>query len=138
MSSRTPSKIAIIALMALGSVAMWVVNPVAWIWGVSQIAESSQIKMSHVVMIMVGIPLTMVVFGKGLGALNRLYGRVSGTAPTVKVVAPWHRSMRDERDAGAPRTILDVVMVCSVALALLVLGIWFLFFAEGGGLPNSA
>lgn len=138
MSSRTPAKAAIIALMALGSVAMWVVNPVAWIWGVSQIAESSQIKMSHVLLIMAGIPLTMVVLGKVLGALNRLYGRVSGTAPTVRVVAPWRRSMRDERDAGTPRTMLDIVMVCSVALALLAMGIWFFFFAEGGGLPNSA
>ncbi|MBA3585043.1 MAG: hypothetical protein H0W36_11050 [Gemmatimonadetes bacterium] len=137
MGSRTPSKIAIIALMALGSVAMWVVNPVAWIWGVSQLAESSQVQMIHVVMIMAGIPVTMVAFGLGLGALNRLYGRVSGTGPTVRVAAPWQRSMRDERDSGAPRTVLDVVMVCSVALALLAMGVWFLFFAQGGGLPSA-
>jgi hypothetical protein len=136
MRRATVAKAAIVAAMALGSVLMWIVNPVAWIWGVSQLADSSQVTMGQVVLILIGIPGTMVVLGSGLGALNRLYGRVSGTTSTVKVVAPWHRSMRAERDAGAPRTILDVVMVCSVSLALLALGVWFAVFAHGGGLPN--
>lgn len=137
MNGAAPAKkLALITAMALGSVLMWVVNPVAWIWGVSQLADSSQVSMGQIVVIMVGIPGTMVLMGQGLGALNRLYGRVSGSQPTVRVQAPWHRSLRDDRDAGTPRTILDVVMVCSVLAALLALGVWFLFFAEGGGLPN--
>lgn len=116
---------------------MWVVNPVAWIWAVSQFAGSSQVTMGQIVLILVGIPVTMAVFGRALGALNRLYGRVTGSAPTVRVVAPWHRSLRAERDAGAPRTVLDVVMVTSVAIALIAMAVWFLFFAKGGGLPSA-
>jgi hypothetical protein len=123
--------------MAVGSIAMWVVNPVAWIWAVSQFAGSSQVTMGQIVLILVGIPVTMAVFGRALGALNRLYGRVTGSAPTVRVVAPWHRSLRAERDAGAPRTVLDVVMVTSVAIALIAMAVWFLFFAKGGGLPSA-
>jgi hypothetical protein len=123
--------------MAVGSIAMWVVNPIAWIWVVSQFAESSQVSMGHIAVILVGIPATMAVFGKGLGALNRLYGRVTGAGPTVRAVAPWHRSLRGERDAGAPRTVLDVVMVVSVAIALVAMAVWFLFLAEGGGLPSA-
>ncbi len=42
--------------------------------------------------------------------------------------------MRGERDAGHPRTVLDVVMVLSVGLAMVCLGVWFFFFAEGGGI----
>lgn len=133
-----PARIAIIVLMAIGSVAMWLVNPIAWIWGVSQLSDSTQVRTVHVVVIMAGIAGTMVVFGRALGALNRLYARVSRPAdgPAARVIAPWRRSLRDGRDSGAPRTVLDVVMVCSVCLALLAMGVWFFFFAHGGGLPR--
>lgn len=136
MNGSLAAKGAIIVVMALGSVVMWLVNPVAWIWGVSQLADSTQVTMTQIVVLMVGIPGTMVVLGQALGRLNRLYGRVSGQQPSVRIAAPWHRSMRDSRDAGAPRTILDVVMVASVAVAIALMGVWFAFFAHGGGLPN--
>lgn len=124
----------LIALMAAGSVLMWLGVPFLWIYGVSQSVESSQPQMGPYVLLLFGIPASMVVVGKLLGRLNRVYGEVTNTTPEVKVVLPWHRSMRGERDAGHPRTILDVVMVLSVALALTLMGIWFFFFAEGGGI----
>lgn len=129
-------RIALIVAMAAGSIVMWVVNPVAWIWAVSQMADSTQVSMGQIVLLMAGIPATMVVVGKGLGRLNQYYGHVTGSSPTIKIVAPWHRSLRDERDAGHPRSVLDVVMVASVGVALALMGVWFAFFAEGGGLPN--
>ncbi len=76
----------------------------------------------------------MVILGKGLSTLNRTYGQVTGTTPHVHIHAPWLRSMRGASDEGQPRTILDVVMVLSVGVALLCLGVWFFFFAEGGGI----
>ena len=45
------------------------------------------------------------------------------------------RSMRDGRDSGRGTTVLDVVMVWSVALALLCFGVWFFAFA-GSSLPS--
>ena len=108
----------LIALMALGSVILWLGVPFAWLYAVSQIYDSSEPKMGSFVMVLVGIPLTMVVVAKLLGRLNRIYGEITNTTPQVRVVLPWHRSMRDERDAGYPATILDVVMVCSVAFAV--------------------
>ena len=124
----------LIALMAFGSVMMWLGVPFLWIYGVSKSVESSQPTMGPYVLLLFGIPLSMVIVGKLLGRLNRVYGEVTNTTPEVKVVLPWHRSMRGERDAGHPRTILDVVMVLSVALAMTLMGIWFFFFAEGGGI----
>jgi hypothetical protein len=47
----------------------------------------------------------------------------------------WMKSMRGERDSGRPRSVLDVVMVWSVALALLCFGVWFFAFA-GSSLPT--
>lgn len=125
----------LIGLMAIGSLVLWIGVPLGWIWLASNIVDSSEPSMTPYVMVLVGIPLTMVVVGKGLAQLNRVYGEVTGTTPTVRVVLPWHRSMRGERDAGHPRTILDVVMVCSVAIALVLFALWFFLFA-GSSIPT--
>jgi uncharacterized oligopeptide transporter (OPT) family protein len=85
--------------------------------------------------VLVGIPVSMIVVGKALSRLNRAYGDVTGTTPTGRMRNPWMRSLRGERDSGRPRTVLDVVMVWSVALALLSLAIWFFVFA-GSSLPS--
>ena len=137
MSRHTPARIAIVGLMALGSVAMWVLNPIAWIWGVARLADSTQLRMGHAVAIVAGTALTMAVLAWGLSALDRAYGRLIGSEPPARAVAPWRRSLRDERDPYGPRTALDVVMVCSVGLALLALAVWFVFLARGGGLPAA-
>lgn len=125
----------LIGLMAIGSVVLWIGVPLGWIWLASNIVDSSEPSMTPYVMVLVGIPLTMVVVGKGLAQLNRVYGEVTGTTPTVRVVLPWHRSMRGERDAGHPRTVLDVVMVCSVTVALVLFVLWFFLFA-GSSIPT--
>ena len=101
----------LIGLMAIGSVVLWIGVPLGWIWLASNIVDSSEPSLTPYVMVLVGIPLTMVVVGKGLSQLNRVYGEVTGTTPTVRVVLPWHRSMRGERDAGHPRTILDLSLI---------------------------
>lgn len=128
------STVVLIALMAVGSISLWLGIPVAWIYLASRLVDSSQPTMGPYVMVLVGIPVSMVVVGKLLSKLNRVYGRVTHTTPSVRVRAPWMRSMRDGRDVGQPRTILDVVMVISVSLALTCFGIWFFLFAEGGGI----
>jgi hypothetical protein len=43
--------------------------------------------------------------------------------------------MRGERESGHPRTVLDVVMVISVAIAVVASAIWFFGFA-GSSLPT--
>ncbi|MND07771.1 hypothetical protein D3C83_299880 [compost metagenome] len=48
---------------------------------------------------------------------------------------PWHRGLRSENEGRAPRTVLDVVMVISVAIGVVAMGIWFFFFA-GSSLPT--
>ncbi len=127
--------VALIAVMAVGSVVMWLGVPYGWVYVVSKQVESSQPTMGPYIVLLFGIPLTMAVVGKLLGALNRFYGRVTDTTPEIHVVLPWQRSMRGERDAGHPRTILDVVMVISVAVALTAFGGWFFLFA-GSPLPS--
>jgi hypothetical protein len=127
--------VTLIGLMAIGSVMMWLGVPVFWLWLASRIVKSSQPSLGPYVMVLIGIPLSMVILGKLLSRLNRVYGDLTGTTQRVKVRMPWMKSMRGERDSGRPRTILDVVMVCSVSIALVAFGIWFFVFA-GSSLPT--
>jgi hypothetical protein len=125
----------LIALMAVGSIVLWLGIPVGWLYLVSRLVDSSQPSMGPYVLLIVGIPASMIVVGKALSKLNRVYGEVMGTTPTARTRSPWMKSMRGERDSGRPRTVLDVVMVWSVALALLCFGVWFFAFA-GSSLPS--
>jgi hypothetical protein len=125
----------LIAVMAIGSILLWLGIPVGWLCLVSRLVKSSQPSMGPYVLLLVGIPASMVVVGKGLSALNRAYANLVGTAPTTRMRSSWMKSMRGERDGGRPRSVLDVVMVWSVALALLCFGVWFFAFA-GSSLPT--
>jgi hypothetical protein len=87
-------------------------------------------------LVIAGIIVSAVLMAKLLSKLNRVYGSVTKAPPVMKVRMPWHRSMRGEDDSRQPRTVLDVVMVCSVSVAMTVFGIWFFFFA-GSSLPSG-
>jgi hypothetical protein len=125
----------LIALMAIGSIVLWLGIPIGWVYLASRIARSSQPSMGPYLLILVGIPASMVVVGKLLSRLNRTYGAVTGAPPAARSRSAWMRSLRGERDSGRPRTMLDVVMVWSVALALVCFAIWFFAFA-GSSLPT--
>jgi hypothetical protein len=125
----------LIVLMAIGSVVLWLGIPVGWLYLASRLVKSSQPSLGPYVLVLVGIPASMVVVGKLLSRLNRAYGEMTGTTPAPRVRSPWMQSMRGERDSGRPRTVLDVVMVWSVTLALLAFAIWFFLFA-GSSLPS--
>ena len=101
----------------------------------SRLVSSSQPSMGPYLLVLVGIPTSMVVVGKLLSKLNRVYGEVTNTTTQTRMRNPWLKSMRGERDSGRPRSVLDVVMVWSVALAVLCFGVWFFLFA-GSSLPN--
>ena len=136
---RAPNRIAavgLILLMALGSVFLWVAIPVGWLLIASRLTDSSQPSLGPYLVVIIGIPVSMFVVGRLLARLNGAYESVTGQEATVRVQMPWHRSMRGEREDPRPRTVLDVVMVCSVGLALLVFGIWFFVFA-GSSLPGA-
>ncbi|HKE77925.1 MAG TPA: hypothetical protein VKB54_01410 [Solirubrobacteraceae bacterium] len=125
----------LIALMAIGSIVLWLGIPLGWLYLVSRLVNSSQPSMGPYILVLVGIPASMVIVGKLLSKLNRVYGDVTGTTPTGRARTPWLRSMRGERDTARPRTVLDVVMIWSVALALVCFAIWFFVFA-GSSLPT--
>jgi hypothetical protein len=127
---RQVAKVALIALMALGSLALWIGSPLGWLWIASQMQKDSQeAGFGPYLLVLVGIVVTGVVLAKLLARVNTAYGTVSGEPAVVRLRLPWLRSMRGEDEGAAPRTVLDVVMVISVTLGAIALTIWFFFFA---------
>jgi hypothetical protein len=133
--------VGIIALMAAGSVALWIGDPLLWMWITARLQSGTQASMGPYALAVLGILLTAVAIGKSLSWLNRLYGEVTGTAPTVRIVVPWRRSYRGEsgkdEDAKLPVSLLDVVMVISVVLAVLALVTWFVIVQPAPPLPGG-
>jgi hypothetical protein len=131
-----PVALMLILLMALGSVFLWIVVPVGWLWIASHITKTSAPTLGPYLLVIFAVPVTMVIVGKLLFRTNRLYERVTGQDAEVRVQLPWHKSLRDSSSSGRTTTVLDVVMIASVGVALLGFGVWFFLFA-GSSLPGA-
>lgn len=127
----------LVLLMAIGSIAMWLVTPAFWLWVASRMTSSTQPSAGPYLLVLAGTVVTMIVLGKALGSLNRAHQRVIGAEEERRRQATWMKSMRGERQAvERPQGVLEVVMLVSVGLALAVMGVWFFAFA-GSSLPGS-
>ena len=134
-SSWNPAAVMLVALMALGSVVMWLGVPLALVYLASKLADSPEPSMGPYLLIILGLPIGMAVVGKGLGALNRAHIRV--TDREVDAYRPgWTRSMRGERTVNRRGGVLDRVMIFSVGVAALAFAVWFFGFA-GSSLPGG-
>jgi hypothetical protein len=135
-STWSPVSLFLIALMAIGSVIMWLGVPVGLIYLASRLADSPNPSMGPYLLILVGLPLGMTIVGKALGALDRYHGRLTGLDDGKPQQAAWMKSMRGDRERKRRRSVLDSVMIISVGVALLLFGIWFFAFA-GSSLPGA-
>src|SRR3954452_11627609 len=90
-----PVALMLVLLMALGSVFLWIVVPVGWLWIASHATKTSAPTLGPYLLVIFAIPVTMFIVGKVLFKTNRLYERVTGQDAEVRVHMPWHRSLRD-------------------------------------------
>ena len=132
----SPVALLLVLLMAAGSIVMWIGLPLGLIWLTSALTDSTQPSLGPYVLILVGLPVGMFAIGKVLGTLDRAHGRITGRVEERPQRAAWLRSMRDEQDPRrGQRSVLDTVMIVSVALAVAAGAVWFLAFA-GSPLPG--
>lgn len=132
----TPVALFLILLMAAGSVILWIGIPIGWIYAVSNMVNSSQPSLGPYVLLIIGIPVTMAIWGKLLFSLDHVYAKVTGQDSEVRFRAPWLKSMRGERNVQRRLTVLEMTMIVSVSVALVGFAIWFFGFA-GSSLPNT-
>lgn len=128
-SPYSPPAMALVLLMAVGSVVMWIGVPLGLIYAASQLADSSKPSAGPYLLIILGLPVGMAVVGKFLGWLDRLHGKLTGRHEE-RHRATWLRSMRAERTSTRRGGVLDTVMIVSVALALVAFAVWFFGFAD--------
>ena len=134
-SAWSPAAVALVALMALGSVVMWLGVPLGLVYVASKLADTPNPTMGPYLLVILGLPVGMAVVGKGLGALNRAHVRLTG-AETDDYRPGWTRSMRGERRVDRRNGVLDRVMIVSVAVAGIAFAVWFFGFA-GSSLPTG-
>ena len=130
-----PAAILLVALMAIGSVVMWIGVPLALIYLASKLADTPNPSLGPYLVVLLGLPVGMALVGKGLGALNRAHIRVTG-AEVDQYRPGWTRSMRGERTVERRGGVLDRVMIVSVVVAGIAFAVWFFGFA-GSSLPGS-
>jgi hypothetical protein len=125
----------LIAVMVLGSMVLWLVVPVAWLWLASQIDQSIQASMRAYAVIAIGVPSTMLALFWLLRRLDIFHQRVTGHEQRRKLAPAWRRSLSEERNLLSETSALDVILVATAIAALVTLVIWFLFIA-GSSLPQ--
>jgi hypothetical protein len=125
---------ALLALMVLGSLAIWTAIPIAGLWVASQLTDSAiDVGTAPLIVVAGGIPVAMVFTVRLLARVERSYVRVTGTDPNSRVVPAWGRSLGDPSSERSG--VLDRIMVGSVVVVVAALAVWFFAFA-GSSLPG--
>lgn len=128
-------RVVLLAAMVVGSFLMWTAVPAAWLWIAGRFSRVSQSDMTSIVIVMTGIPATMVFVARGLGRLDARYTKRFGPETESRIVRTrWLQSLRGETEHD-PITILDKIVVVNVLLALIAAATWFVLFSGGALAP---
>lgn len=103
--------------MFIIGVLMWAGVPGAWLYIGSQIKGATDSLGLALLVMAIGAVVTVIGLVKLLGVLNR----------------SWFEEFVQLNDRKPLRTPLEPVLVISAMIALAVFGVWFTFFAGGGG-----
>lgn len=113
------SAILLLAIMAGGSLLLWVGVPVGWLWIASQFQAETGSLGGAVAIAMVGTVVSIVLVVRLLSALSAAYRRL--------------RVARGLEDTG--HFALEAVMVTTAGIALLAFSAWFFLFSGSSPIP---
>jgi heme/copper-type cytochrome/quinol oxidase subunit 2 len=117
--SRLESAVLLVAIMLLGSLALWFGVPLGWLWVGSRIQGGTNSVELALGAMMIGMVLTIAALVLFLARLNRAH---------VELQARRGRAIR-----GA--TALERVLVASAAAAVVGFGVWFFGFSGSEPIP---
>lgn len=115
----------VLALLTAGCFLLWIGVPVGVMWAAGEVTSSAA---EHYLIALPAVIVGMVVWGRGLFWLNRLYVRIQLGSDAVR----RHADDEHEEDLG-PRWIrgpLEPLLILTLVLALIALFIWFFTIAE--------
>jgi hypothetical protein len=118
-------------VIVAGSALVWIGVPAAGFWAAAQVTSDG---VGAVLLALLVIPPTMATFGWLLYLAGARYEALRGRPSRRRSAPAWRVSLSEERaDArrrAGGRPLVDVAMTVSAAVALVVLTVWFFFFAE--------
>lgn len=117
--------VVVVALMALGSLALWTAVPVAWLWFTREVEPG----VTRYVVAVAGSAMTMVVGAAFLFRLQAAYARMTHVAGPPAGPPGWRRSVSDDR-ARRRLTLIEIFLIGSALIALLVLVGWWAFLSD--------
>jgi hypothetical protein len=121
----------LVALMALGSLALWIALPAAWLW----VTRDMDSFATRFLIVLAGCVITMVSAGVLLYRVEAVYFRAIGRA-TPDVEPPRYlRTVAEERQPRRGLTLLEIFLVVSALVGLLALVAWWAFLADS---PNPS
>lgn len=124
-------RFALAALTALLAVNLWTGAPLFAVWVGSRVQRGTALTMTSVMVVMGVLAVTVAILVYLLTRVEAAYKVVTGQ-PTQRRVAPWLRSLRDERAEIAERRPLsgfEKALVGAVVVAGIAFEVWFFFFA---------
>lgn len=129
--SRRSQTAAVVALMALGSLALWLAVPAAWLWLTRDMDSAG----ARFLIAVPAIVLNMAAVGWLLQRLEEVYFRVSGTTPPEPEAPSYLRRARDGGRRRRDLTLLESLLVGSAVIAVITLVVWWAFLADS---PNPS
>jgi hypothetical protein len=127
----TPQALLLGILIVVGSALLWLGVPVAGFWAASRITSNA---LHGVLFALLAIPVGMIAVGWALARVNARYEALRGPGEDAHAPPSWRISLSEERASWrrrrGPRRLIDVAMTVSATTAILVMLVWFFFFAR--------
>jgi hypothetical protein len=118
-------------VIVIGSALVWIGVPVAGFWAAARVAPDG---VTAVLSALIAIPVAMAAVGWLLARVSSRYELLRGRGERRRGPPAWRVSLSEERAGerrrAGERPLIDVAMTVSAGAALVVLTIWFFFFAE--------
>jgi hypothetical protein len=121
----------LIALMAIGSLALWIAIPAAWLWVTRNLDSFA----ARFLIVLAGCTITMASAGSLLYRLEAVYVRLRGAAAPVAQSPAYLSTAAEQRRPRRPLTLLEIFLVVSGVVALVGLVAWWAFLADS---PNPS
>jgi hypothetical protein len=123
---------AMAAATAFIAINLWTGAPLVALWVGSQTAGSTALSMQAVFVVVIVLAVLLVPMVLALAWLNESYNTLTGR-PEGERRLRWLRSMNTQAENAGDRTgatVLERIVMATVYLAVVVLLVWFFFFAH--------
>jgi len=117
----------LVIVMALGSLSLWTVLPIAWLWLASNLVQSN---LFSYMFALIACPVSMVQAARGLYAIQSVYSRLRHVGPGPAEHTGWLKSISGDRRSLRGLTLLDWLMIASVVIALTTMIVYYFLLSH--------